>query len=394
MPPTMTNMIPLAVPDLSGNEGLYLQQCITSTFVSSVGPFVDRFEAMVAEAAGAPAVATASGTAGLHAALSAIGVKPGELVVMPSLTFIATANAAAYCGAIPWLMDIEPSSWNLDPDLFAKLLAQECTPKGKQIFHKTGRRVAAVMPVHTLGTLADMTRIVSIARDYGLPVVADAAAALGASRDGQPVGNLGADLSVFSFNGNKTITCGGGGAVVGKDAELLALVRHLTTTARSGQGYDHDRIGFNYRMTNLQAAVGCAQMERLPALIAAKQRIRQTYDAAFCDHTELELFPKPTDSTSACWFSGVVIKKNVHLQPNQIMDALRTYGVESKPFWKPIHLQKPYVAAPRSTQWVSEDLWQRILVLPCSSGLTAHDQARSMAALHQILPSREGRKEI
>ena len=258
-------MIPLAAPDLTGNEARYLQDCITSTYVSSIGPFVDQFESMVSAATGAEAaVATSSGTAGLHVALVAVGVRRDDLVILPSFTFIASANAIAQCGAEPWLFDVTTESWTLDPTLLRVQLERETRSEGGGRIHKSsGKRIAAIMPVHTLGLPADMDSIVQIGRDMGIPIVADAAPAIGASYKNRPMGQCGADLSVLSFNGNKTVTSGGGGAVIGDDGEALNLVRHLSSTARAGADYDHDQAGFNYRMTNLQAAVGCAQLEQI-----------------------------------------------------------------------------------------------------------------------------------
>ena len=246
-------MIPLAVPNITGRESEYLQECIETTFVSSVGPFVTRFEKMVAEAAGSSmAVATSAGTTGLHAALVAVGVGQNDLVVLPSFTFIASANAIAYCGASPWLLDVTAESWTLNPTLLAEQLATETTQRNDSLIHKaTGRRVAAVMPVYTLGMPANMDAITKIANDYSLPVVADGAAALGATYQKYSSGKLGSDLTVYSFNGNKIVTAGGGGAVVGENPELMELVCHLTTTAKVGEAYHHDMIGFNYRMTNI-----------------------------------------------------------------------------------------------------------------------------------------------
>ncbi|MDP7571158.1 MAG: aminotransferase class I/II-fold pyridoxal phosphate-dependent enzyme, partial [Myxococcota bacterium] len=201
-------MIPLAVPHLAGNEARYLRECVDTNFVSSVGPFVDRLETLVAECSGAAhAVATSSGTAGLHAALLAAGVSPGELVVVPAFTFIATANAVSHCGAVPWLLDITETDWTLDPEQLAGVFERETRRDGGSLVHvASGRRVAAVLPVHTLGAPADMDPILELARAQRVPVVADAAAALGSLYRGRPPGALGADLSVFSFNGNKTVT--------------------------------------------------------------------------------------------------------------------------------------------------------------------------------------------
>lgn len=366
--------IPLAVPDLSGNEARYLQECVTSGFVSSVGPFVGRFEAMVGEAASArEAIATASGTVGLHAALVTVGVGPGDMVIVPSFTFIASANAISHCGAIPWTFDVSLETWALDADLVARTLEAETDRKDGACVHRaTGRRVAAIVAVHTLGLIADMDALKNSARRHGLRIVADAACALGALYKGKPMAQAGADLSVVSFNGNKTVTSGGGGAICGDDEELVDLARHLTTTARKGPGYDHDMVGFNYRMTNLQAAVGCAQMERWRDLVAAKRRIRRAYDGAFADIPGLESFPGGSGDDNACWLSGVVA-------PNaDAAEALRARlvaaGVEAKPFWKPIHLQAPYRDTPATPQPVSESLWRRVVTLPSSTGLRQADQ--------------------
>ncbi len=374
-------MIPLAEPDLSGNEARYLQDCVTSGFVSSVGPFVERFEGLVAEAAGArQAVATASGTVGLHLALVAAGVKPGDLVIVPSFTFIASANAVSHCGASPWLFDIDPETWTLDAGLVARALEADTDRKAGACVHRaTGRRVAAIMPVHTLGLAADMDTLKAAARAHDLKIVADAACALGALYKGKPVASTGADLSVVSFNGNKTVTSGGGGAVVGDDAVLLGLARHLGTTARLKPGYDHDMVGFNYRMTNLQAAVGCAQMERLAELLAAKRRIRAVYEKAFAGISGLKPFPDGAGADNACWLSGVVAADAVMAET--LRARLAAAGIEAKPFWKPVHLQAPYRDTPRAAQPASEALWQRVVTLPSSVNLSASDQDRVIATV-------------
>ncbi len=378
-------MIPLVEPDLSGNEARYLQECVTTGFVSSIGPFVGRFEAMVAKALGAcEAVATASGTVGLHLALTAVGVKAGDLVIVPSFTFIATANAVAHCGASPWLFDVSPETWTLNADLVARILAAETRRENGACFHTaSNRRVAAILPVHTLGLAADMDALGASAHEHGLKIVADAACALGALYKGRPVGGIGADLSVISFNGNKTVTSGGGGAVVGNDAALTGLARHLGTTARKGPGYDHDRVGFNYRMTNLQAAVGCAQMERWRDLVAAKRRIRGTYDRAFAGLPGVAPFPGGCGEDNACWLSGVVTPTPAAAE--DLRRHLAAAGLEGKPFWKPLHLQAPYRDAPRTPQPASEGLWQRVVTLPCSTSLNETALTRIVAAVKAVL---------
>ncbi len=304
-------MIPLSVPNLTGNERKYLNQCIDTTFVSSVGEFVNRIEEMVAEQCGTKyGVATSSGTTGLHLALACCGVGRDELVIIPTFTFIATANAVAHCGALPWLMDISSDSWTIDIKQLERELETNTYWDGQKLIHKeTGRRVAAIMPVYTLGNVPDMDRIREIARRYHLPVIADAAAALGAEYKGRKIGEL-ADLQVISFNGNKTVTSGGGGMIIGNDTELMEKIKHLSTTARISTEYDHDMVGFNYRMTNIQAAVGCAQMERAEEFIQKKREIREFYNHAFAGTGSVSLFPVPAEVRSACWFSGIVLNRD------------------------------------------------------------------------------------
>lgn len=375
-------MIPLAVPNLAGNEARYLQECVESTFVSSVGPFVTRFEKMVADAAAArEAVAVTSGTAGLHLALVALGVGRDDLVIIPSLTFVATANAVRHAGAHPWLFDVSPESWTLDPAQLDSVLEEETTRRGDVLVHRaSGARVAAILPVHTLGQPADMDPIREVATNYGLPIVADAAAALGATYRGRAIGALGAELSVFSFNGNKTVTSGGGGAVAGDDESLVAFARHLSTTARRTRDYDHDHVGFNHRMTNLQAAVGCAQMELLDHFVAAKRRIRSFYDDAFRPLQDATSMPSPEWSHSACWFSGFVLAGERAGERNgQLREQLKVKGVDCRPFWKPMHFQEPYADALRTGMEVTDDLWERVVTLPCSTGIT-DDELETVAS--------------
>lgn len=368
----MSTMISLSVPNLTGNEKSYLDDCIDTTFVSSVGEYVNRFEHMVAEATGSKyAVATSSGTTGIHAALTAVGVKRDDLVIIPTFTFIASANAVRHCGADPWLMDISLDDWCLDPTLVSKEIENNCEKRSDGLYHKgTDRRVAAIMPVYTLGNIPDMVRFRDIAEEYGLPLVVDAACAIGATYDGKSFGGM-ADLSILSFNGNKTVTCGGGGAVVGNNEELLNHVRHITTTARVWPDYDFDEVGFNYRMTNIQAAVGCAQMERLDRFIERKRTIRGYYERNLTNLSDNGLSFFPTTPGSSCWFSGIVIRYGAKLEDaKKICENLKAVGIESRTFWKPVHLQKPYKQSPVSDASVSESLWQRIVTLPCSTGIT------------------------
>lgn len=383
-------MIPLSTPDLSGNESKYLQECIRSTFVSYVGSFVTQFENSLAEITGAKgAVATSAGTTALHLALVTLGVKPGDLVIIPSLTFIATANSVAHAGATPWLLDVNESSWTLDPVVLEKTLAAETEKKGAQLFHRsTGKRVSAIMPVYTLGIPADMDAINAIAKKYGLVVIADAACALGASYKGKSLGSL-ADLSIFSFNGNKTLTSGGGGAIVGMDSSLLEKAKHLSTTAKvPGIEYVHDAVGFNYRMTNLQAAVGCAQLERSEALVGARKRIRQVYNRVVVKSPFLKALPQPAWAESACWLSGFTLESG-KTDPLSICAQLKDQKIEARPFWKPIHLQAPYKNVPAGPCPVSEKIWKKTILLPSSSHLKQDEQNYVIKCFSQCLTASE-----
>ena len=378
-------MIPLAVPNLCGREAEYLQECIDSTFVSSVGPFVDRLEQMVAEQSGAShGVATSSGTTGLHLALTAVGVGRDDLVILPSFTFIASANAIAHCGAAPWLLDVDPDSWTLDADCLRQALEEETVRQGDEVVHRaSGRRVAAIMPVYTLGVVANMDLVALVAKEFGLPVVADAACAMGAEYKQEPVGGL-ADLTVFSFNGNKTFTAGGGGAVVGCSDALVGLCKHLSTTARKGRDYDHDRIGFNYRMPNINAAVGCAQLEQAKEFIAAKRRIAKRYTEDLAVLAGLKAFPAPDWSRSTCWFSGVVVEGGEWPSVAETCKKLQQEGIQARIFWKPIHFQMPYKHAPVSWVGVSEGIWSQILTLPCSTQLTDSEQDQVIETMKRL----------
>ncbi len=381
-------MIPLAVPNLIGNEQKYLDQCIETTFVSSVGEFVNKLEEVVADATGSRfAVATSAGTTGLHAALTAVGVKPGDLVIIPSFTFIATANAVAHCGASPWMMDVSAKDWCMDPLVIRSELEKKTEKRSDGIYHKeSGRRVAAIMPVYSLGNIPDMKEFRAIADQYGLPLVVDAACAIGATYQGMQFGPL-ADVSVISFNGNKTVTCGGGGMAVGNDEELMERIRHLTTTARLGPEYNFDMVGFNYRMTNLQAAVGCAQMENLDKFVEKKRSVHRYYEEEFggmkwengrlVDSIDggsvegVEVKPFPMTDGGTCWFSGVFLPEGCDIDDVRCVAVfLKENGIEGRTFWKPVHLQPMYQDCPRSELPVTESVWGRIVTLPCSTGIT------------------------
>ncbi|MEM7623064.1 MAG: aminotransferase class I/II-fold pyridoxal phosphate-dependent enzyme [Planctomycetota bacterium] len=381
-------MIPLAVPHLAGNESAYLSSCIESGYVSSVGPFVERFERASEAAFFAPAAcAVTSGTAALRLALTVLGVRTGDLVVTQSFTFIASANAITHAGATPWLFDVDPTTWTLDAGLLERELAVRCKPGegGMPVHTETGRRIGAILPVHTLGIAPDLPRIREIANRWNLPVISDAAAAHGSRCSGDPITRF-ADAACYSFNGNKTVTAGGGGVVTSANTELIQRAKHLSSQARVGTGYDHDAVGFNDRMTNLQAAVGVAQLEQLDGFLAAKRRIRDRYDAAFERDGAFDPFPRPAGSDHCCWLSGVVLDRPA----SPVAASLAARGVGARPFWKPVHLQRPYADAPKTTQHAGDAFWDRVLTLPSSTSLTEAEQTLVTEALFELCGSAAG----
>ncbi|ARN85064.1 aminotransferase class I/II-fold pyridoxal phosphate-dependent enzyme [Candidatus Nucleicultrix amoebiphila] len=380
-------MIPTAIPNLSGNEKKYLLDCIETNYVSSVGPYVNKFEELItkkSESLGC--VAVSSGTAALHLALHAIGVQHGDLVILPSFTFIATANAVAHCGAEPWILDVSEQDWNLDPAVLQEVLQNETEQINNKTIHKaSGKRVTAILPVYGLGLPPDMEKITKIANYYSLAVVADAAAAMGSTIKNQAIGHHGATLTTFSFNGNKTVTCGGGGAIISNNPLLLKKTKHISTTARIDGGYNHDEVGFNYRLTNVQAALGCGQVEQLESFLAIKESIRNFYCEAFKNIDGLSAFPAPEGRKSAYWLSGVYFRDRPKGDMIKCLESLQENDIEAKLFWKPIHLQKPYQSCFRSTVNVANNIWDRILVLPCSTNITKIELEKVANSIHATL---------
>jgi dTDP-4-amino-4,6-dideoxygalactose transaminase len=316
----------------------------------------------------------------------AAAVTSGDLVIIPSYTFIATANAVSHAGAKPWLLDISPESWTLDPHQLRTALKQQTKRGPDGVMHKqTGKRVAAVMPVYTLGHPADMDAINEVALEFKLPVVADAAAAIGAEYKGRPIGPE-APVSVFSFNGNKTITSGGGGAVVTDDSETAAKIRHLTTTARVSNDYLHDQIGYNYRMTNLQAAVGVAQLERADDLVTTRKQIAKTYENELAA-IGVGFAPQAEWAVSSRWLSCAILPDGSKRSVAEIVDGFAAQQVQVRSFWRPMHEQPPYSRSLREPTPVTDQLWRRVLTLPSSSNLSSEDQARVIEATRQVVSS-------
>lgn len=365
--------VPLAVPDLSGREAEYLQECVTSTFVSTAGPFVRRFEAELARLSGTDdSCAMCSGTVAIQIALETAGVGRDDLVIVPSLTFIATANAVRHTGADVWLFDCSAQDWALDAELVRAELLRSTDPHPDGRRHReTGRVVKAIVPVMIMGASIDFEAYVALGREFGLEIVVDAAAAIGASTfDGAPIGQSGVAAVCYSFNGNKTITSGGGGAVASADPTFVERARHVVTTGRVGADYDHDVVAYNFRITNVEAAIGCAQLERLDQFLERKRTVAARYTELANAHPELEPFPTPSTGRSTHWFSGVVYTGDDPGRCGSFRAVMRDHEIDVRPFWKPVHLQVPYRDAPATEMHVAEAVWDRIVPLPCSNGIT------------------------
>lgn len=379
--------IPLAVPNLEGEEADLLQECISSTFVSSVGPFVDQFEAQIAELSGVEhAAVVCSGTVALQMAFEAAGVGDGDLVLVPSLTFIASPNAISHCGAAPWLVDVSDRDWALDIDLCRKTIEAETTPalRGRK-YKRTGKTLAAICPVMIMGASLNLERYVRLAKEFDLKVIVDAAAAIGGeASNGKLLADTGVDAICYSFNGNKTVTCGGGGAIASSDASLIGRIKHLVTTGRVGADYDHDVIGYNFRMTNIQAALGVAQLKRLSSFLDAKESHASVYAEFAQRYPDLAPFPAGQGGRDVHWFSGFFYTG----QDEGLCDAFRRHmvqaGIDLRPFWKPIHLQQPYRSAVATEMSVSDAVWRRIFPLPCSTHLRSDQLTTVLEAAEEF----------
>jgi len=363
--------IPLATPDLRGNEARYLAECVADNWVSTAGPRVGEMERRVGELTGRRfAIATVNGTTAIQLALMAAGVRAGDLVIVPDWTFAASAAAIHHAGAEAYFVDVDGATWTLDPALVRRAIAE------------APRRVGAVLAVHACGQPADMEPLIALCREMRLPLIEDAAGAIGASYRGRPVGALG-DVSIFSFNGNKTVTAGGGGMAMTDDAEIAQRIRHLSTTARIGTRYEHDAIGYNFRMTNLNAAVGVAQLERLSEMLAAKRRIAARYDAAMKKRRDLEAMPRSNWAESSCWL--YTVRTASAETAHAMVEHLERAGIEARVFWQSLSAQAPYATAPRLLAGVAADrLSGRCVSLPCSSHLTDQDQDRVLAAMAEF----------
>lgn len=357
-------------PSFEAADWEAVRDCVQSGWVSSAGPHGQRFEALLAARTGTGhAVALASGTAALHLALELAGVAPGDEVITPALSFVATANAVSYCGALPHFVDSERETLGLDPARLELHLAHVAERRdGAVVNRESGRPISAILATHVLGHPADLEGLASVARAWRLPLIEDAAEALGSHRAGRHVATTGL-MAALSFNGNKLITTGGGGALLTDDADLAARARHLSTTAKRPHPwrYDHDEIGYNYRLPDLNAALGCAQLERLTALLAAKRRLAARYAEALGPIEGLTLVREPTDCESNHWLNAILLDDAGKRDP--LLEALHAAGIRARPLWTLLPTLPIYAAAPRTDLSVAEDLERRVICLPSSPDL-------------------------
>jgi perosamine synthetase len=386
--------IPLCAPEISGNEWAYLKECLDTNFVSSVGPFVDRFEREVAGRAGTRCgIATASGTAALHIALLVAGVEPEDEVLVSSLTFIAPANAVRYVGAWPVFMDADPVYWQMDGEKVRSFLQDECHRRDGGVYNKrTGSRVAAILPVHVLGHPVDMDPIIELAREYGLKVIEDATECLGARYKGRPAGSL-ADIACFSFNGNKIITTGGGGMITTNNEAWGKRAKYLTTQAKDeAVEFVHGEIGYNYRLTNLQAALGCAQLEQLDKYIAAKRRIAARYTEAFKSMPGLLPMLEAPWAESVFWmYTLLVDARGYGRDSRDLLRCLDRERIQARPLWQPMHRSPAHRQAQAYQCETAERLNREALSLPCSAGLSEEQQKKVIAVVTNSGRRREPR---
>lgn len=362
--PVQTSPIPLHEPFFDEDEIAHVTDCVKSGWVSSVGRYVTAFEEALAGYCGVNhAMACVNGTAALHICLKLAGVRPADEVLCPSLTFVATANAISYTGAIPHFVDVDAARLTLCPQALRMHLKSIATTRDGGIFNRqTGARIAALVIMHTFGHPAAMDALLEVAAEFGLPVIEDAAESLGSYYQQRHTGTFGL-LSALSFNGNKIITTGGGGAILTQNSALAARARHLTTTAKQPHPYDyiHDEVGYNYRLPNINAALGVAQLKKMPRFLEAKRALVARYQAALTTIPGVGLVTEPADSLSNYWLIALRVPPHLH---REVLEATHAAGIHTRPIWRPMHLLPMYVACPRAPLQATEALHTSIINLP------------------------------
>ena len=369
----------LSPPHMSGNEREYLLRAFDSNWIAPIGPDLDAFERELADLVGVRyAAGLASGTAGLHLALQILGVGPGDEVLVSSFTFAASVNPIVYLGATPVLIDSESRTWNMDPDVLESVLVEKAAH---------GRLPKAVVVVDLYGQVADFEAIIPLCQRYGIPIVEDAAEALGSSFQGKQAGSFG-DMGVFSFNGNKIITTSGGGMLVSENEAWILRARHLATQARQPAAhYEHEDIGFNYRLSNLLAALGRGQLETLDAKVQRKRELFDAYRHALGNIDGIDFMPQDPRGRSNCWLTCLTVDPSVTdgVSRETIRLALEAENIESRPLWKPMHLQPVFAGVPYAGGNVAEQLFATGLCLPSGTSLTNEAFDRTVGVIRRLL---------
>lgn len=380
--------IPLSEPLLAGKEWEYVKECLDTGWVSTAGGFIPRFEKAFADFVGAPhAVAAVNGTSALHVALLAVGVEPGDEVLVPNLTFVAPANAIRYCAAFPVFMDARPDTWQIDAGKVERFLDEECEMRqGACVDKRTGRRVRAIVPVHLLGLACEIDRIIEIAQRRGLKVVEDAAEGMGVRYKGRHVGTFG-DAGAFSFNGNKIMTTGGGGMIATADPALARRAAYLTTQAKDDPvEYFHREIGFNYRLGNVQAALGLAQLEQLPRFVENKRRIAGVYARAFASEAGVVPMPTTPDTEPTHWLYTILLAPETTVERRKaVIVSLGAKGVEARPLWHTLSDMPPFADCRSYELEHSPRLYARGVSLPSGAGLRDDDAQTAAQAVLSCL---------
>lgn len=382
--------IPLCVPQMGGNEWQYVKECLDTHWVSYVGSYVDRFEKELSEITGARyCVATNSGTSALHLALTVLGIERDSEVIMPAISFVAPANAIRYCNAWPTLIDLDPNTWQIDINKLEDFLAKGCERKsaGQLVNRTTGRVVSALLPVHLFGGMAEVRPLAELATRFDLPLIEDAAECLGARYLGQPIASPieGFDpkrrIVITSFNGNKIITTGGGGALMCDDQNIAARAKHISTTAKTDAvEFHHDVVGYNYRLSNVLAAIGVGQIELLDQYLTKKREIARRYEVAFSGE-EIEIAPEIETVESTYWMYTV----RVGAQSRKLIDWLNTQKVQVRPVWHPIARLPVFEECYAHAIEFADQFYRTSLSIPCSVTLSESDQTRVIDLIRQWL---------
>lgn len=365
----MKQVVPLTEPEISGNEWKYIKECLDTGWVSSVGNYVTRFEEMTADYLGVRyAVAIVNGTSALHLSLLLSGVMPGDEVIVPTLTFIAPVNAVRYCGAYPVFMDCDANSLGIDVNKLASFIQNECTrhKDGYCLNKKTGRRVKAVVPVHVFGHPVDMDGLIEVCKESDIDIIEDASESIGSEYKGKKTGTLG-KIGCFSYNGNKIITAGGGGMIVTDSKGLAQRAKHLSTQAKSHPvEYDHDEIGYNYRLTNIQAAMGVAQMERLDEFLEIKRTNAAVYRERLSESNGVDFLWEQSWAKSNFWLYSIKIPED---HKEGLMQYLLSKNIQTRPVWKLIHTLPMYKDFQAYDIERAMDIYNTVLNVPCGLNL-------------------------